>query len=117
NAKLFESLPKQDYDTLLSACDVGLIFLDQRFTIPNFPSRLLSYMQVSLPVLSATDAATDIGEIIERGEFGLSCLSDDVEKFNQFIIELCSNELRDRLGRNSRIYLENHYTSNHSYQI
>ena len=49
NAQLFTQLPKSQYETLVSSCDVGLIFLDRRFTIPNFPSRLLSYMQASMP--------------------------------------------------------------------
>ena len=44
---------KEDYELMISACDVGLIFLDHRFTIPNFPSRLLAYMQAGLPVLQA----------------------------------------------------------------
>ena len=29
-----------------------MIFLDSRFTIPNFPSRLLSYLQAGLPVIT-----------------------------------------------------------------
>lgn len=37
NAKLMQSLPKSDYDLLVKHCDVGLIFLDHRFTIPNYP--------------------------------------------------------------------------------
>ncbi|EKC47374.1 hypothetical protein OBE_15744, partial [human gut metagenome] len=45
-------LPKEDYDIMVAACDVGMIFLDYRFTIPNFPSRLLSYMQAKIPVLA-----------------------------------------------------------------
>ena len=40
-----ENTPREDYDRMIAACDVGMIFLDHRFTIPNFPSRLLSYMQ------------------------------------------------------------------------
>src|SRR5690606_19425699 len=40
HAVLLKFLPKNDYDTLLAACDVGLIFLDKNFLIPNFPSRL-----------------------------------------------------------------------------
>jgi Glycosyltransferase len=36
NVKLMKRLPKEDYDTMVGACDVGLIFLDHRFTIPNF---------------------------------------------------------------------------------
>jgi ssRNA-specific RNase YbeY (16S rRNA maturation enzyme) len=42
NVMLLPMLPTQEYDELLRACDVGMIFLDYRFTIPNFPSRLLS---------------------------------------------------------------------------
>ena len=41
NVRLMQSLPKEDYDSMVGACDVGLIFLDHRFTIPNFPSRIL----------------------------------------------------------------------------
>ena len=50
NAKLYPYLPKEEYDELVPACDVGLILLDPRFTIPNFPSRLLTYMEFSMPV-------------------------------------------------------------------
>ena len=31
NAKLLQRLPKEDYDQLLAACDIGLIFLDKNF--------------------------------------------------------------------------------------
>src|SRR5699024_3622342 len=37
NAKLMNELPKDEYDILSNTADVGLIFLDHRFTIPNFP--------------------------------------------------------------------------------
>lgn len=85
NMKLMQSLPKDDYDKMIAACDVGLIFLDHRFTIPNFPSRLLAYMQAGLPVLACTDPNTDIGKVIVDGGFGWWCESDDVEKFVQMI--------------------------------
>ena len=42
SVSLYARLPKEDYDILVQSCDVGLIFLDHRFLIPNFPSRLLS---------------------------------------------------------------------------
>lgn len=84
NFKLMKNLPKDDYDTLVGACDVGMIFLDHRcFTIPNFPSRLLSYMQAKLPVLAVTDSNTDIGKVIVDGGFGWWCESNDEESFYQ----------------------------------
>lgn len=117
NAMLRNQLPRNDYELLANSCDVGLIFLDKRFTIPNFPSRLLSYMQASMPVLAATDMNTDIGKVIESGSFGYWCESVDVDKFNQLVNKLCNEELRISLGRNARDYLEKHYTAKHSYEI
>lgn len=117
NAQLFSYLPKDDYELLANSCDVGLIFLDNRFTIPNFPSRLLSYMQASMPVLAATDVNTDIGIVIEQGKFGFWCESKSVNQFNKKIQLLCDKEARKQMGVNARRYLENNYTSKHSYEI
>ncbi|MEH7461459.1 glycosyltransferase family 4 protein [Bacillus thuringiensis] len=117
NAKLFNQLPKDDYEILANSCDVGLIFLDKRFTIPNFPSRLLSYMQAAMPVLAATDVNTDIGKVIEEGVFGFWCESSDVEQFNKKVQQLCNIELRKQMGINARKYLEDNYTAKHSYEI
>lgn len=89
NVKLMKRLPKEDYDTMVAACDVGLIFLDHRFTIPNFPSRLLAYMQAKLPVLAATDPNTDIGKVIVDGNFGWWCESNDTDIMNSIVLSIC----------------------------
>lgn len=117
NVKLFSYLPKEEYELLASSCDVGLIFLDKRFTIPNFPSRLLSYMQASMPVLAATDVNTDIGKIIEEGQFGYWCESNNIEEFNRLLQKFNDNDSRKQMGLNARYYLENNYTARHSYNI
>ena len=117
NSKMLNQLPKNDYELLANSCDVGLIFLDRRFTIPNFPSRILSYMQASMPVLAATDVNTDIGVVVKEGNFGYWCESENVEEFNELVNKLCCTELRSALGVNSRNYLEEHYTTRHSYEI
>jgi glycosyltransferase involved in cell wall biosynthesis len=117
NAQLIKHLPKDDYETLVNSCDIGLIFLDIRFTIPNFPSRLLSYMQASMPVLAATDVNTDIGQVIHQGQFGFWCESNNVEIFTEKVQQLCDFELRKRMGLNSRKFLENNYKTEQSYEI
>lgn len=100
NVKLMKQLPKEDYDRMVGSCDVGMIFLDHRFTIPNFPSRLLSYMQAKLPVLAVTDPNTDIGKVIEEGGFGWWCESNDIEKFMNTIMKALEekNEKKGELG-------------------
>jgi len=117
SAKFFNQLPKTDYEMLVNLCDVGLLFLDKRFTIPNFPSRLLSYMQASIPVLAATDVNTDIRWVIEKGNFGYWCESSDIKEFNYYVQKLCDTELRKKMGLNARRYLEENYTAKHSYEI
>lgn len=108
NAKLMQRLPKEDYDALVGSCDVGLVLLDHRFTIPNFPSRILSYMQAKVPVLCATDSNTDVGKISEDGGFGVSCLSASVESFASAINRLLDSDLQ-AMGLAGWHYLQDHY--------
>lgn len=117
NSVLLNQLPKNEYELLANSSDVGMIFLDKRFTIPNFPSRLLSYMQAKMPVLSATDSNTDIGDIIEEGKFGYSCVSDNVEKFNELVNKLANDSDLEKMGQNAWDYLIENYTTEKSYEI
>lgn len=93
NVILMKRLPKTDYDSLVGACDVGMIFLDHRFTIPNFPSRLLSYMQAKLPVLAVTDPNTDVGKLVSNEEFGWWCESNDSKYFADLVNEIICKDL------------------------
>lgn len=109
NMKLMSHLPKDDYDRMVAACDVGLIFLDDRFTIPNFPSRLLAYMQAGLPVISCTDPNTDIGQVAVDGGFGWWCRANDAEAFAKAVEEACAADL-SAMAEKERRYLLEHYT-------
>lgn len=111
NMKLMNKLPKDDYDTMIAACDVGLIFLDHRFTIPNFPSRLLSYMQAKLPVLAATDPNTDIGKVITEGGFGWWCKSNDVNAFSKLVENVISVDLEQMRIKEIKYLMENYTVS------
>lgn len=118
NAKLISALPKQEYDNLVQSCDVGLVFLDPRFTIPNYPSRLLSYLEYRMPILMATDTNTDIGSIAEENGYGLWCENGDLERFNLLINKLASDAvLRNQMGEKGYKFLEENYTTEKSYEI
>ena len=117
NVILLEYLPKNEFDTLTSVSDVGLIFLDPRFTIPNFPSRLLSYLDYSLPVIAATDKNTDIGLIIENNNFGLWCENGDLEEMIKHVNYFVSNPEKIRsMGYNGNQFLRLNYSVEISYQ-
>lgn len=112
NIKLMRHLPKDDYDRMIASCDVGMIFLDHRFTIPNFPSRLLSYMQAGLPVLACTDSNTDIGEVILNGRFGWWCESSNVDGFVKCVEDILITDESEieRMKNNGFNYLILNYS-------
>lgn len=116
NLLLLNGLPKEEYEAFVKAFDVGLIFLDHRFTIPNFPSRLLSYMQAKMPVIACTDPNTDIGRVIEAGGFGWWCESNDPALFTACVDKALSAPLSE-LGEMGYTYLKENYTVEQSYRI
>lgn len=116
NVLLINGLPKDEYESFVGCCDVGLIFLDHRFTIPNFPSRLLSYMQNSMPVLACTDPNTDIGKAITEGQFGWWCESDNPDNFIKAVDKALDSDLK-ATGEHAYMFLKDNYTAEHSYGI
>ena len=115
NVKLMKRLPKEDYDVMVGACDVGLIFLDHRFTIPNFPSRLLAYMQAKLPVLACTDPNTDVGKVVTEGGFGWWVESNDSDSFRDWIEKICKSDLNSMKDVEFK-YLQEKYSVEEAYK-
>ena len=115
NVLLIKELPKSEYDQIIQLSHVGLIFLNPHFTIPNFPSRILSYMQNCLPVICATDLVTDIGDIAVGNKFGFKCLTSDYESFFEYAVKLLDTDLREHMGKNGLEFLKNEYSVENSY--
>ncbi|WP_392419957.1 glycosyltransferase family 4 protein [Capnocytophaga canis] len=117
HAKLIQKLPKDDFDKLLTSCDVGLIFLDKRFTIPNFPSRLLSYLEMKMPVLVASDSNTDIGTIVEQqAKCGYKVLAGNQKEMQEKINLILKQDML-QLGENGYQFLLSEYTVDVSYDL
>ncbi len=114
SVSVYERLPKADYDMLVQCCDVGLIFLDHRFTIPNYPSRLLSYLEYKMPVLCATDPNTDIGRIAEDNGYGYWCESDSIEAFTSILDKMIHSD-RKLMGEKGYAFLKDNYLVQNTY--
>jgi glycosyltransferase involved in cell wall biosynthesis len=118
NVRLVGTLPKDQYDVLLSECDVGLVLLDPRFTIPNFPARLTAYMEAATPIIAATDCSTDIRDVLHESGGGIWVHNGDLEGFMEAVDRLSADrELGEEMGRRGRRYLEAHYTVGRAYEI
>ena len=118
---LMNHLPYKEYAKLVSVCDMGLLFLDYRFTIPNYPSRLLDYMNYSLPVIAATDINTDVGEDIVEGDFGWWIESRDPDEYIKLLKAIFENSnIKEEISeksRNAKKYLIENFETSRAYDI
>lgn len=118
NALLLNHLPKDDYNAILQSSDVGLILLERKYTVPQFPSRLLGFLEYGKPVLCAVNQETDIGFIVEKSGCGFSLLHGDLDSFVDKVHRLSEgSEMRNQMGRNAKILLETKYSTLHSYNV
>ena len=118
NATFIDYLPPEEYNELMDNCDVGIVSLDARFTIPNYPSRMLGYMSMAKPMIACTDDVTDVKELLtEQAKCGLWCRSDDISGFWACVEILLDSEVRKILGLNGRRYLEKYFDVRRSVKL
>lgn len=111
-------MPKSEFDKILGAVDVGMVFLDPSFTIANIPSRTLAHMDMGQPIVAATDGYTDYRQLIEDNGLGLWCLNGDIEKMLDNLKIMTDNaEFRSECGNNARNYLLSKSTAENAYEI
>jgi len=116
--KYYEMLPQVEYENLLDSVDVGIICLDKNFTIPNYPSRILSYMEFKLPVICMTDVNTDIGRDAEHNAYGFWCETDDIISFKNYILRYKNNhDLVIKMGENAFNYFKNNFDVMNSFKL
>ena len=109
NVIFLDFIPREEYEVLTGACDLGIVSLHSCFTIPNIPSKTVDYCKLSLPILAVIDKNTDYPEILEKeAKCGLASIYGDLEKYKENLEKLYNNsELRAELGKNGRQYYEN----------
>jgi len=116
NVLLLKRVSTDDFREFVIASDIGLIFLDPRFTIPNFPSRLNSYLEFGLPVIACTDKISDVGNILEENKCGFKVISGDIQRFITLINNLIQTpEELIKMSSRSRKLFEDSYTTKKAY--
>ena len=114
-------IPREDYEKLLSSCDIGIVSLDSRFTIPNFPSKTIDYLKLGLPILASLDncSLSDYGDLLENEiKAGLCCKINDTIKHKENLIKIFRDkELYSKLSNNGRKYYEESFNVENNYLI
>ncbi|MEH1740718.1 glycosyltransferase family 4 protein [Fusobacterium varium] len=120
NINFIDQLLREDYEKFTSACDIGLVSLDERFTVPNFPSKTTDYFKLSLPILASLDrcSAADYGKFLEKEvQGGIYAEAGNTEDlYKKFLILYKNENLRKQLGNNGRKYYEEYLGVDKAYK-
>ena len=117
NLRVSDSLQQTKYMKWVQMADVGLISLSEKFTIPNIPSKALSYYNTKTPILASIDVNTDFGRILESLNTGFYAQAGNTEELKAKLIALYeSKALRKEMGENGFAYMRDELSSNKAYQ-
>ncbi|MBD8094284.1 glycosyltransferase family 4 protein [Pseudomonas fluorescens] len=108
NVIFLDYVPREEYQDVVQACDIGLISLSSKLSVPSFPSKSVDYFKVSLPILASLDAVTDFGSILQNDiKAGYSVIAGNSELLHEKLSILASDSvLRSKMGLAGRRYYE-----------
>ena len=114
NVTLIDHLQREEYFRVVASSDIGIICLNERFTVPNVPSRILSYMENKIPVACMIDHATDIGRTAVDNGFGWTSYSGDMDSFFKMLDDILASDIK-QMGIKGSEYMRKHYTAEAAY--
>lgn len=92
-------LKQYEVDQYLINSDYGLVFLSEKFNVPNFPSKILNYLNANLPLISITNKYNDLRlGFLDTLLFNKSKSSYPFEIINEF------NHKINRIGYKNNIF-------------
>jgi glycosyltransferase involved in cell wall biosynthesis len=115
NIQTVPGLSQQEYLSMVSECDVGLISLDARLTTQNIPGKLLSYLYWGLPVLASVNPGNDLFALLHDQAAGFCLLNGHDQELANAAMRLADDaHLRAAMGRNARRLLEQTFSVTHA---
>lgn len=102
NVVMHPAVSTGEYLDILAECDVGLITLRRDLKTQNFPGKMLSYMELRIPMLASINPGNDLSIIIRSHDAGLVCNNGEDDVFRQHALTLARDrDLRLRMGVNA----------------
>jgi glycosyltransferase involved in cell wall biosynthesis len=115
NLQLIPAMSQDEYLSMVSEFDVGLISLDARLTSHNVPGKLLSYLYWGMPVLASLNLGNDLIALLKESAGGFCFENGDDANLALAALRLADDaKLRAAMGRNARRLLEQTFSVQHA---
>lgn len=106
NVRFLGMQPKSVYPYVVASSDVGLVTLNRNVKTPVVPSKILSMMAASRPVLASMPLDGDAPKLIERAQCGICIGPEDPEMLAEKIVYLSEHrEICEKYGKQGREYV------------
>jgi colanic acid biosynthesis glycosyl transferase WcaI len=111
NVQFIPFQPREKLPEVLASADVSLVILRRGFGAASLPSKTFSIMASGRPILASVDEGSETYKLIQRAEAGLCIPPEEPSKLVEAILTLKNEaELCRELGRNGRIWVEQHHS-------
>lgn len=111
NVRFIPFQPREDVPDIYAAADVSLAPLRKGIALYSVPSKVYTIMASGRPVVAAVDPGSDAWELVEQAQCGLCIEPENPHALAEAIRALHADPaLRQRLGRNGREHVVQHYT-------
>jgi glycosyltransferase involved in cell wall biosynthesis len=73
-------IPREDYLTLLAACDVGIVCTVPGVDVPSFPSKTIDLLRAGVPIAASVERTTDYADFIRDNGLGVTVEAGSAER-------------------------------------
>lgn len=72
NVIFIKNLIRTEYEKILDSCDIGIISLNENYTVPNFPTKVTGYIKKGIPIFASLDESSykGLGKFIIENNIG-----------------------------------------------
>ena len=104
--------PNEEFNTIITACHVGLVTLRDKLEGMAVPSKIYGIMAAGIPVIALVPQNSEIAYILREENCGFVINPGNLDEFIKAIGLLKSDEnLRKQMGLNSRLAFEKKYST------
>lgn len=116
NIKIFNMIPKKEYEKLVSIVDFGLVCIKTDIIVPCFPSKTLDYLKYGVPIIGLLNYENDYLNILETNSIGFGIEGEEIDKL---VIEI-KNLTKDKINKmkeNTKLYYKKYLSVQNAYKI
>ena len=116
NIRFLPFQPRERVPEIQASCDVALLTMRPNSSDASVPSKLISYLAASRPVICAANLKSAVARTVLEANAGLVVRPGDAAAIAEAILILQKSPERvGDMGRNARAYFLGHYTLDRSY--